>query len=185
MAFLVSCGGDTMDYYPKPMGFLRVDFPERIYNEYNPNCPFSFQIPDYFTVIDKDSMCNKKDIFMERFNATLNLTYLPIDTNLNLLIEKSRSLAYEHSIFADAIEEELIVDANRKAYGLKYSISGDAASPYQFYVTDSVNHFMRGALYFNVKPNYDSIRPSLDYIKIDLDKILETIVWKNDLIQAK
>ncbi len=174
---LASCGEEEGDYYPKPRGYMRLDFPERTYEIFNPDsCPYQFEIPEYFSIIDK-SNCNK-DIIMERFNATMFLTYLPIDTNLLMNIEYSRKLVYDHSIKADAIEEIPLVDPRRRAYGLKYNIKGDAASPYQFYVTDSTNHFLRGALYFNVKPNYDSIRTSLEYITEDIDNILETIHWE-------
>lgn len=176
----LSCGSSEVDYYPKPNGYIRLDFPERVYSTYKSACPYSFEIPEYFSVVDKDSMCNKKDILMERFNASLMLTYIPVDTNLALLIEKSRSFVYEHSQFADAIEEEVIIDENRDAFGLRYKIVGDAASPFQFYLTDSSNHFLRGALYFNVKPNYDSIKPSLDYITEDLDRMIQTVIWNND-----
>lgn len=186
IAFLVvvSCGGgSTEDYYPKPMGYLRVAFPERTYSVYTSDCPYSFEMPDYFAVIDKDSMCNKKDIFMERFNATLNLTYIPVDTNLNELLERSRQFVYEHSQFADAIEEEQILNNENRTFGIRYNIKGDAASPFQFYLTDSSDHFMRGALHFNVKPNYDSIRPSLDYILVDMDRMLSTVKWENDSLK--
>ncbi len=172
---LASCSNE-IDYYPKPRGFMRLDFPDRTYDIYQPDsCPYQFEIPDYFEVIDK-SNCNK-DIQMDRFNATLFLTYLPLDTNLNMNIEYSRKLVYDHSIKADAIEETTIINQNKQAYGLKYDIKGNAASPYQFYMTDSVNHFLRGALYFNVKPNYDSIQTSLTYIAEDLDRILKTVSW--------
>lgn len=168
---------EEIDYYPKPRGYMRLDFPERTYSVFAPDsCPYTFQIPAYFSIVDKAN-CNK-DIQMDRFNATLFLTYLPIDTNLIMNIEYSRKLVYDHSIKADAIEEVQLIDESRKAYGLKYNIIGDAASPYQFYVTDSSNHFLRGALYFNVKPNYDSIRSSLAYITEDIDNVLETIIWK-------
>lgn len=164
------------DFYPKPRGFMRLDFPDRTYEVYNDSiCPFSFEIPEYFSIVNKPG-CNK-DIEMHRFNATLYMTYLPIDTNLFENIEYSRKLVYDHSIKADAIEESRMVDKTRKAYGLKYVIKGDAASPYQFYVTDSVNHFLRGALYFNVKPNYDSVKTSLAYIVEDINIMLGTVVW--------
>ena len=177
LLLLVGCGEEPGDYYPKPRGYMRLDFPERAYDIFNPDsCPYQFEIPEYFSILDKAN-CNK-DILMDRFNATLYLTYLPIDTNLLMNIEYSRKLVYDHSIKADAIEEIPLIDPLRKAYGLKYNIKGDAASPYQFYVTDSTNHFLRGALYFNVKPNYDSVRSSLEYISEDIDKILGTIRWK-------
>lgn len=175
---LIGCGGEeSYDYYPKPRGYMRMDFPDRIYAMYAPDsCHYQFEVPDYFQPVQKEN-CNL-DIAMERFNATLFLTYIPVDTNLMLNIEYSRKLVYDHSIKADAIEEMPIVDNERSAYGLKYNIKGDAASPYQFYVTDSVNHFLRGALYFNVKPNYDSVRTSLAYIMEDMDRMLETVAWK-------
>jgi gliding motility-associated lipoprotein GldD len=174
---LVSCGGEAGDYYPKPRGYMRLDFPERNYEVFSPDsCPYQFEIPEYFKVADKAN-CNK-DIIMDRFNATLFLTYQAIDSNLLMNIEYSRKLAYDHSIKADAIEEIAMIDPRRRAYGLKYNLKGDAASPYQFYVTDSTKHFLRGALYFNVKPNYDSVRTSLEYITEDLDNILETVRWK-------
>lgn len=180
-AFLfTACSGSDADYYPKPNGYIRLDFPERVYSTYISDCPYSFEMPEYFTVVDKDSFCNMKDIIMNRFNATLNLTYLPVDTNLVQLIEKARALVYEHTIFADGIQEEVIMDESRNAFGLRYKITGDAASPFQFYLTDSTDHFLRGALYFNVKPNYDSILPSLDYITEDLDRMLQTVIWKKD-----
>lgn len=174
---IASCEEEAYDYYPKPRGYMRLDFPDRQYAIFSPDsCPYQFEIPEYFRVDDKLE-CNK-DIQMERFNATLFLTYLPIDTNLMMNIEYSRKLVYDHSIKADAIDEIPIRDRARKAYGLKYNIKGNAASPYQFYVTDSAQHFLRGALYFNVKPNYDSIRTSLEYITEDIDYLLETVQWK-------
>lgn len=179
----LACGADMPDYYPKPDGYLRLDFPERTYTKYETACLYAFEIPDYFNVIDKDSFCNMKDILMPRFNAQLNLTYIPVDTNLLLLIEKSRQLVYEHSQFADGIDESVIADASKGTYGIRYQITGDAASPYQFYLTDSTDHFLRGALYFNVKPNYDSVKASLDYIQEDLDHMLETVIWKNDSLK--
>jgi len=182
--FTASCNSEDTDYYPKPRGYIRLDFPERVYTRYDGGCPYSFEIPEYFSVVDKDSFCNKKDIVMERFNGTLYLTYIPVDTNLSALIEKSRQFAYEHSQFADAIEETAMIDPSRKAYGLRYNIVGNAASPYQFYLTDSVNHFLRGSFSFNVAPNYDSIKPSLDYIVEDLDKMIETVIWKVDTSAA-
>ncbi len=181
--FLVLCAGcsgeSSYDYYPKPRGFMRLDFPEKSYHTFEDStCPYSFLVPDYFVLKEKGNCL--KDIQMDRFNATLYLTYLPLDSNLLQDIEYSRKLVYEHSTKADAIEEIPVLHRNGGAYGLKYNIVGDAASPYQFYLTDSSDHFLRGALYFNAKPNYDSVKTSLDYIAEDLDTLLQTVSWKYD-----
>jgi gliding motility-associated lipoprotein GldD len=155
---------------------MRLDFPERSYDRYQGDCSYSFEIPEYFEVIDKNGGCNK-DVVINRFNATLFLTYIPVDTNLMMNIEYARKLVYDHSIKADEILEAVIINSDNKAYGVKYNIVGNAASPYQFYVTDSIDHFIRGALYFNVAPNYDSLKPSLDYIVQDIDHLIETVQW--------
>lgn len=174
---MVSCGEDMPDYYPKPDGFLRMEFPERVFTEFHGNCPYRFEVPDYF-VVDPDTATCHADINIDRFNAVIYLTYIPLDTtSLAVHIEKSRKFVYDHSIRADAIEEQIVQDDSRRAYGLKYNIVGDAASQYQFYMTDSINHFLRGALYFNTKPNYDSLRPSLSYIVEDIDHLIETLNW--------
>ena len=59
-----------------------------------------------------------------------------------------------------------------------YMINGNAATQSQFYVTDSVNHFVTGALYFDVKPNFDSLYPAIIYLRNDIRKIMETIKWE-------
>ncbi|MEX1003642.1 MAG: gliding motility lipoprotein GldD [Crocinitomicaceae bacterium] len=176
LLLIVACGGEEVEFYPKPHGYMRLDFPEREYLRYEADCGYSFEIPQYFKVQDKEA-CNK-DIVIDRFNASLFLTYLPVDTNLNMNIEYSRKLVYDHSIKADEIKEAQIRNPENKAYGMKYNIVGNAASPYQFYVTDSIHHFLRGALYFNVRPNYDSLKPSLEYIVKDIDNLIETVEWK-------
>jgi gliding motility-associated lipoprotein GldD len=178
----LSCESDEVDYYPKPMGFMRLDFPERIFSEYASECGYAFEMPDYFEVPEKMGDCNK-DIVISRFNAILYLTYIPVDTNLTMNIEYSRKLVYDHSIKADEIKEAVVQHPESKVYGMRYRIVGNAASPYQFYVTDSVNHFLRGALYFNVAPNYDSLKPSLEYVLEDIEHLIETVNWNvNDTL---
>ena len=59
-----------------------------------------------------------------------------------------------------------------------YEVDGNAASQSQFYVTDSTKHFLTGSIYFNAKPNFDSIHPAAFYLKNDIRKIMETIRWK-------
>ena len=51
------------------------------------------------------------------------------------------------------------------------------ATPLQFYITDSTQHFMRGSLYFNHRPNPDSTAPVLDRMEADVRKLMETLRW--------
>jgi len=58
-----------------------------------------------------------------------------------------------------------------------YEIDGNAASQAEFYITDSTKHFLTGSLYFNQRPNFDSIMPAAAYIKKDMRHLMETLKW--------
>ena len=62
-------------------------------------------------------------------------------------------------------------------YGTVYTLKGNAASPMQFYLTDSVKNFIRGALYIKEIPNYDSLRPVIGFLSADVIKMIETTEW--------
>jgi len=87
-------------------------------------------------------------------------------------------LAFKHTVKAFDIEQNTISFPEKKVYGLVYIIEGNAASAYQFHLTDSTNHFVRGSLYFNNVPNQDSIQPVLEYIEKDIHHLFETFEWK-------
>lgn len=160
---------------------MRMEFPISKFSEHRPdNCPYRFQMPDYFSIVTDTATCYA-DIEITRFNATLYLTYLPIDSSNQLLAytDQARRLVYDHSIMADGIEEVRVENALNKTYGLQYHIAGDAATLYQFYLTDSLQHFMRGALVFNTSPNYDSLMPSLAFITRDLDQMINSVQWSH------
>jgi gliding motility-associated lipoprotein GldD len=80
---------------------------------------------------------------------------------------------------ADRIIDKQIIDEKRKVYGTFFEFQGNVATNFQFYLTDSINHFVRGEVLMNCRPNYDSLRPSLDYLKQDLIKLFDSFEWKN------
>ena len=85
----------------------------------------------------------------------------------------------EHMKKADNIEHRVFINEDNKVYGTYFQIIGDAASQSQFYVTDSIQNFVTGSVYFYTKPNYDSILPAADYLQNDMRAIMETLRWKN------
>ncbi len=188
LLFIMGC---TNTYTPKPRGFFRIDFPEKQYHNYSPdNSPYSFDVPDYSkTSADKDNNAGPFDInisFTEN-KSDIHITYKTIDTpgiNQSLknsflsLTEDSRSFAYKHSVKADAIEERLYINPQKKVYGTIYLIDGNAASPIQFYLTDSTKHFLRGALYIREIPNRDSLKPVIDFLRPDVIRLIESTSWK-------
>lgn len=162
--------------YPKPISGMKITFPDRDYSNIVKGCKYSFKTPTYVQVDTAAGKCNL-NINLKPFNATLFLTYIPIDTSLMYHIEYSRKLVYDHSIKASSIEEKRILNPENNTYGLAYKLIGDAASPFQFYVTDSLNHFLRGALYFNSKPNYDSLQPTIEHLLVEFDTLFSTLNW--------
>jgi hypothetical protein len=60
-----------------------------------------------------------------------------------------------------------------------YFIEGSgAASPCQFFLTDSSTHFVRGALYFDFQPNNDSLAPVIKLIENDIRELVGTLKWE-------
>ncbi len=114
------------------------------------------------------------------FNARLHISYYPIRSREDFiqLAEDSRKLAFKHTVKATGIDEALITNKQDKVYGIYYTISGNTASANQFFLTDSTSHYLRAALYFNEKPQQDSIQPVIDFIKKDMDKMIKTFKWK-------
>jgi gliding motility-associated lipoprotein GldD len=94
------------------------------------------------------------------------------------LSEDARKYVYKHSVKADGISERVFEHPEKKVYGVFYDITGNAASSVQFTLTDSTQHFVRGALYFNNVPNKDSIAPMVDYIREDMVRLMESFEWK-------
>ena len=95
------------------------------------------------------------------------------------LVEDARTLAFKHTVKANAIDQKIINYPEKKLYGIYYAIEGNTASSLQFFLTDSVGHYFRAALYFNERPQYDSIQPVVSFIKEDIDRMIDTFKWKN------
>ncbi len=167
-------------YTPKPHGYLRIDFPEKKYRKFDNNYPYKFDYPIYAQVKDDKTKGAEKywsNINFPAFKATINVTYKDITNNFSVFEDDTRKMAYKHTIKADAINEKVWINTEKKVYGIMYEIKGNTASSVQFYLTDSVKHFFRAALYFNVQPNKDSLRPSLKFIKQDIDTLINTFEW--------
>ena len=176
--FVFSC---SEEYIPKPMGYFRIDLPEKKYQPYSDDCSFTFDYPVYAHVKQSDLPGAEPcwlNIEFPQFKAKIHLSYKDVKGNINEIIEECRSMAYKHSVKADAIDEQVYVDSANAVFGMLYQIKGNAASGIQFYASDSVKHFLRGALYFEVKPNKDSLAPVLSFIEKDIVNLMESIRWK-------
>ncbi|WP_420570759.1 gliding motility lipoprotein GldD [Kordia sp.] len=172
--FLISCDGEVL---PKPKGFLRLEYPTANYAKMQSSCPYSFE-KNQLAVIDPKQNC-WMNLEYPALNGTLHLSYIAVDGNIEKLIEDVQKLTYEHAVKADNIDPTVYENAEQGVYGMVYEVEGNAASQAQFYVTDSTKHFLTGSLYFNAKPNYDSIYPAVNYIKKDIRVLIESLKWSN------
>src|SRR5665648_99163 len=169
------------EYIPKPRGYFRISFQEKSYHNFDSAAlPYRFDIPDYSKIVpDNDRLAEPYwvNLKVPAHKAELNLSYKEVGNNLSKLMEDSRTLAYKHSIKADAINERIFVNPEKKVYGTIYLIDGNSASPLQFYLTDSTHHFLRGALYIREVPNIDSLRPVIEFLTPDVIRLIETTEW--------
>lgn len=181
--YVSSCGSDADDIQtPKPNAYFRIDLPEKKYTLFSDSCPYEFEYPSNYAVVlpDKDPNAEScwKNIVYPQFGAEVNLSYKPVNNNLNKFLDDSWTLATRHQVKASGMPETPVRRDSARVYGLMFEIEGNAASSLQFYLTDSTQHFVRGALYFFARPNYDSLAPVIEFIKKDVERMITTLKWK-------
>ncbi len=170
---MVSCGEETT---PKPKAYLSLEYPEPTYDSLTIDRPYSFEVAKNTSLkpLPEDWL----KVQYPKLKASVDITYRPIKGNLRELLIEAEKLVLEHTVKADHISWRDFSDSKNNVYGKMCEIAGNAASQVQFHATDSVNHFIKGSLFFYVKPNYDSIYPAVEYIKKDMVKMMETLHWR-------
>lgn len=175
-AGLFSC---RKDYTPKPEAFFRIEPRQSKFTEFDAD-DFSLHIPaDAVAKSEKRGNELWLTIRLPYYKASLYCTYLSISKQgLRPALEDSHRLAFSHSVKASGISQEMFEVAGTKSGGIIYKIGGDVATPRQFFVTDSTRNFFRASLYFDGKPNADSVAPVVKFIDKDLDEMIKTLRWK-------
>ena len=114
----------------------------------------------------------------EKLNAEILITHKKIlnYSELNEFVQESYKLIGRHQIKAESIIEKRVVTP-KKTHAILFEIKGEVASPYQFITTDSTRNFLRAALYLDNPAANDSIMPVIEYLKNDVNHILNTLVW--------
>ena len=177
-----SCGNDPV---PKPKAYLRLEYPQASYDKAKANVPFTFEkniLASNIKINTLKSTSESYGVTLEypTLKGTIFLTYKAINSREDLInyLRDAQNFTQKHTIKADEIIEQVYQNKERKVYGMFYEIGGNAASQSQFYVTDSISHFLTGSLYFYAKPNYDSILPAANYLQKDIQYIMETVEWR-------
>jgi len=175
------------DYTIKPRGYFKIDFPKKAYQKFdNPSYPYSFEYPVYGQ-ITKDSLFFEEktenpywiNINFPRFNGKIYISYKEIGKNkFDSLVNDAFTMSYkQHTYKASAIEPMPFTTPN-KLSGIFFSLKGNTATASQFFITDSTKHFLRGALYFDAVPNEDSLKPVNNFLKKDLEHLINTLQWR-------
>jgi gliding motility-associated lipoprotein GldD len=176
LVLTVSCGESPQ---PKPSGFLALNYDTSSFKHLEIDCPFSFEKNSAAAVnIENPKKPCWVNLSYPEMNAKIYLTYAPVRDNLRELLIDAQKLPEKHTIKADLIEASIYQNEQNNTFGNFYEVEGDAASQAQFYLTDSTSHFLTGAIYFEAKPNYDSILPAADYLKKDMIHLMETLKWE-------
>lgn len=173
--------GCQSDYVPKPKGYNRIDLPDRdfVYLA-DKDLPYRFEHsrhlqvePDSFNMEEKTWI----NLHYTGLDARVHLTYKPIKGNIENLksyLNDALSLTSKHQIKAYGIDEA-VVRTPTGYTGLVAELSGEVPTQFQFFVTDSTNHFLRGALYFNTAVKNDSLAPIIEYVKTDMMHLINTV----------
>jgi gliding motility-associated lipoprotein GldD len=168
---------------PKPKGHFRIELPQKKYLFFNDHMPFSFEYPAYGNMTfqgEKGTEPGWFNIEFPSYKAKIYLTYKDINNDFDGLMEQTYKMNVKNHISkADAINEKVFSDPENKVYGILYDLKGNTASAVQFYVTDSINHYLRGSLYFSAEPNADSLAPVIEFFREDILHLIETLKWKN------
>ena len=117
----------------------------------------------------------------KEIDGDIHFQYAKIDSTntLSNLLNVTFAKIDFHKIRARQMLDTNFIFKDKKVYGSFFEFIGNSATNFQFYLTDSTNHFVRSELLIRRKPNYDSLQPTLHYIKKDLYHLINTFNWKN------
>lgn len=168
---------------PKPYGHPHISLPAHTYQPLAGNFPYDFEFSTHAVVEPDTSPMTEPywiNIHYPSFQADIQITYKPVKKDLQLLhtyLEDSYKLSMKHQIRAYAIDSQVIQTPHGLTATL-ITLQGEVPTPFQFYTTDSIHHFLRGALYFPTSLENDYLAPIIDFIKVDIRHMLNTLQWK-------
>jgi gliding motility-associated lipoprotein GldD len=204
MLIAISCNSP---YIPKPRGYYKIELPQKAYQQFQlAGFPYTFEYPVYGKIVKDSSFFGEEtenpywiNIDFPRFNGRIYISYNIIGgksvfkvkntkgeyvdstavNQLEQLVKGSYDLTYKHSYKASSIEDSVFRTPNG-IEGIYFKVGGNTATANQFLVTDSVKHFLRGALYFDATPNEDSLSTVNHFLQDDIKHLINTLRWKPD-----
>lgn len=179
--FVLTCACNSV-FTPKPKGYYKINFPEKKYTTFQmQGYPYSFEYPVYATVTKDSLFFGDKtenpwwiNINFPQFNGRVYVSYKQItNNNFSQLVDDAFKLTGKHTQKATSIDDSIMLTRNG-VHGIFFKVGGDVATANQFFLSDSVNHFLRGAMYFDATPNEDSLRIINNFLLEDVKHIINT-----------
>lgn len=170
------------DYTPKPRGYMRI---EPGTPHYVPlpldDLPYQFAVSRLTTVElpPAGSPQGWINIAYPSLGARIYCSYLPITKAKLEEVERETLSLLSRQSKADGVLEQTYENGADQVYGSLFILEGEAVSPIQFMLTDSVSRFFRGALYYEMRPNVDSLAPVTLYLQDDIIELIQTFRWKH------
>lgn len=184
LVLITLIGCQESSYVPKPRGYNRIELPEHQYQQIEGSYPYLFEHSIHASV-ERDSSWMSEPYWIhlnyKDLGADVQLTYKALDNDeqkLRELLNDAYKLTSKHQVKAYSIDESILTTPKGNQVVLA-ELSGEVPSQFQFYSTDSTQHFLRGALYFPTATQNDSLAPIIDFIKIDIVHLLNTLEWTN------
>ena len=173
---LYSC---ESNWLPSPPGYNRIDLLKHEYQRLEQGYPYQLDFSVHSRV-EADSFNLEEtewiNLNYKKFGAKVHLTYKKIDqsTDFKTLSNDAFNLTAKHQIKAYGIEEAILLTPNGYS-AVVAELTGEVPTQFQFFVTDSTSHFLRGAVYFNTALKNDSLAPIIEYIKIDMAHLIKSV----------
>lgn len=186
VALWAAAASCNSNYTAKPVGYYKINFPEKKYVLFDqPGYPYSFEYPVYGRIVKDTTFFDEAtenpwwiNVDFPQFAGRIYVSYKEIGKyNFDTLIQQTFMLTGKHTSRANSIEDTLIATKNN-IHGVFFTVGGDVATNNQFFLTDSVKHFLRGALYFDTTPNADSLGIVNSFLLEDMKHLVNTFKWK-------
>jgi gliding motility-associated lipoprotein GldD len=203
LMLLMACNSN---YTSRKKGYFKIDLPEHQYQVFNKQeFPYSFEYPVYATVIQDSTYFDSTpennywiNLDFPAFNARLFMSYKIIGglapykikqsdgsykdslgvNQFDLMVNDAFNLTNKNDVIASSIKDSLIRNPHGIS-GVFFKVGGNAATASQFFLSDTTKNFIRGALYFDATPNADSLRPVQEFLRKDLEHLINTFEFKS------
>jgi len=178
-ALVFSCSEEV--YIPKPPTHLKIDLPDHKYKNFIDSNRYRFEISNLWSLREKFNANDSLIFYLgKEIDGDLHFQYSKIDStnSLGKLINQTFGKVDFHKIRAKQMIDTNFIFKDKKVFGTLFEFVGNSATNFQFYLTDSTENFVRSELLIRRTPNYDSLQPTLNYIKKDLIHLINSFEWK-------